>query len=353
VDAPVDGLLGSAEVVLVVGAGGVGKTTIAAALAARAAGSLGRRALVVTVDPARRLADALGVADVPAEPVLVPVEGEGRLWASMVDMAQSWDEMVVRHAPRSEVADDLLANPLYRTLTREFIQSHDYIALDRLCDLAQDDRYDLVVIDTPPSSHAIDVLDAPDRMLDFFDGRLLRWLTAPYRSRLAILAAKPFLAVAERMLGGPFLARIGEFFWLFSQLQPGFAARAKEVRRRLHDPDTHYLLVTTAESSALDQAGRLLEELARRHHLPSLVVHNRSVPVEPGTTTGAVERVQDERLRAAMTALLRSDVGPADLVTTIDGPVPGLVTVPWRAGDLSSVGALADLVTPDRSPGRR
>ena len=233
----------------------MGKTTLGAALAARAVETHHRRVLVVTVDPARRLAQALGVDDVPSEPVLVPTgPGPGRLWALMVDMSRSWDELVRRHGPGGADTEALLANPLYRSLTTRFIQSHDYIALDLMCDLADDDRYDLVVIDTPPSSHAIDVLDAPGRMVEFFDSRLLRWLIAPYRSKVAQVTARPFLAVAERVLGQRFLASIAEFFWLFAQLRPSLVRRAQEVRRRLDDAGTAYVVVATSDPAALASA---------------------------------------------------------------------------------------------------
>ncbi|MFV0524315.1 MAG: ArsA family ATPase [Acidimicrobiales bacterium] len=338
--------LGEARVVLVVGAGGVGKTTVAAAVAAAAA-QAGRRVLVVTVDPARRLADALGVP-LGHEPARVKLDTapDGALWASMVEMARSWDELVERHAPNQAAADDLLANPLYRTLTRRFVQSHDYIALDRLHDLTDSDRYDLVVIDTPPSVHAIDVLDAPDRMLDFFDSWLLRWLTAPYRSRMAQLTARPFLAAAERVVGGPFLAQVGEFFWRFSQLQPGVAERARAVKRRLSDPSTRYLLITTADAGALSQADDLLRALNERHHPVAAVVHNRAVPgAGPAASAElSVDSVEAAPLRAAMLHLLADDDRPAELVERQPSPAPALVRLPWRP-DLATPDDLADLIT--------
>ncbi|MFV0258397.1 MAG: ArsA family ATPase [Acidimicrobiales bacterium] len=338
--------LGSARVVLVVGSGGVGKTTVAAALGAAAARD-GRRVLVVTVDPARRLADALGVP-LGHEPARVKLDtaGGGALWASMVEMARTWDELVVRHAPNRAAADDLLANPLYHTLTRRFVQSHDYIALDRLHDLTDSDQYDLVVIDTPPSVHAIDVLDAPDRMLDFFDSWLLRWLTAPYRSRMAQLTARPFLAAAERVVGGPFLAQVGEFFWRFSQLQPGVAKRARAVKQRLNDPSTRYLLITTADAGALAQADDLLGALGERHHPVAAVVHNRAVPGagSVGTDELPVETVAEPELRVAMEDLLVDDHRPAELVARQPSPAPALVRLPWRP-DLATPDDLADLLT--------
>ncbi|NNE97082.1 MAG: AAA family ATPase, partial [Acidimicrobiales bacterium] len=240
----VDDLLATSEVLLIVGPGGVGKTTSAAALGARAAIHHDRRVQVITIDPARRLAEALGIDELMEEEILVPTSS-GRFWASMVNMSRSWDRLVERHAPTAEVRDELLANPLYRSLTTRFVQSHDYIALDHLVDQADDDRFDLVIIDTPPSVHALDVIDAPDKMLDFFGSRLLTWLTATYRTRISQIAAAPFLSVAERLLGGPFLSDIAEFFWLFSSLQPSFVERTRVVKERLAAPTTKYVIVQT------------------------------------------------------------------------------------------------------------
>ncbi len=343
---PLAPTLASASVILVAGPGGVGKTTLAASLATVAARHHDRRVLLVTVDPARRLANALGVSHLQAEPVLVPVgDGPGRLFALMVDMSAGWDDLVGRFSATAEERDLLLANPLYRSLTTRFVQSHDYIALDNLCTMSDEDRYDLVVVDTPPSSHAIDILDAPDKLVDFFDSRLLRWLTAPYRSRLAATGAKPFLAVAERLLGGQFLARIGEFFWLFSKLQPGIVARAAEVNERLDHPDTRFVLVTTAEPGPREQTADLLDALVERHKAPSILLHNRACPVADDIDLDeALATVEDPDLRAAMAAL---DLGATEVDRwwaergPADAPV---VAVPWQAETITSVDGLASLV---------
>lgn len=353
---PLDDVLSKADVVVVIGPGGVGKTTITAALGCRAATVHERRVLVVTIDPARRLADALGLADLPEEPILVPAgRGEGRLWALAVDMSRSWDTLVEAIAEPAD-AEALLANPLYRALTTQFVQSHDYIALDHLCELADDDRFDLLVIDTPPAGHAIDVLDAPDRMTAFFGSRLLRWLTAPYRSRVAQATARPFLAVAERLLGGQFLARIAELFWLFSKLQPGFVRRSRKVRRQLDDPATEYLVVTTSDPASVDKTAQLLDELEQRLRSPSVVVHNRAVPssASAGASTGdVVAELTDPSLVAAVASLVGRD---AQLVEALAERSVGrsgrgdigveLASVPWFDGELGSVGSLASLLEP-------
>lgn len=337
----VDAALAGASVVLVMGAGGVGKTTLSAALGVRASVVHGRRVLVVTVDPARRLADALGLAAMRSDPVLVPTDGDSTLWTLMIDMASSWDRLVERHAPDPRTRDALLANRLYRTLTRRFVQSHDYIALDLLVEMADRERYDLVVVDTPPSSHVLDVLDAPERMLDFLGGRLLTWLTAPYRSPITRAAAAPFLSVAERLLGGPFLADIAEFFWLFSSLRPGFERRARAVQERLADPATRHVVVQSTDPASSAGADRLVAALADRGRGVDLRMVNRVLPAavaaeDPGDDA-AVAAVVDEAVRDH--ALL------AELAA---GPVP-VVSVPWSRHPVGDLAGLAALVAPDPS----
>ncbi len=356
---PLDAVVDDTKIIVVIGPGGVGKTTVTAALGCRAAIAHGRRALVVTIDPARRLADALGLGDLPDAPVLVPTgegtsgrtgDGSGQLWALAVDMSRSWDSLVEAVAKPAD-SRALLANPLYRALTTQFVQSHDYIALDQLCELANDDRFDLIIIDTPPAGHAIDVLDAPDRMTSFFDSRLLRWLTAPYRSRLVQATARPFLAIAERLLGGQFLARITELFWLFSKLQPGVVRRARNVKRKLDDPHTEYLVVTTSDPASVAKTEELLDELDARRRSPSIAVHNRAVPtLADADADRLLADVHDASLVAAIESLIGRDANLLDTLAARSGarrtgraPL-AVATVPWHDGDLASVDALTSLL---------
>jgi anion-transporting ArsA/GET3 family ATPase len=300
----IDGLLASREIVIACGPGGVGKTTTAAAAAVMAASRLGGRVLVVTVDPARRLADALGLSALGNAERLVPRRafteaGEhpaGQLWAAMLDTKESWDALVRRHAPDRRTRDQILANPLYRNVSGRFVQSHDYIAMERLFEIHAEGNYDLIVVDTPPTRNALDFLDAPARMADFFSSRLLKWLIVPYRSRLVNAASRPFYQVADRILGTQFLADISEFFILFHSLYDGFVERAEAVQRLLAERRTSFMVVSTLEDVPLREAEFFSEELVRRKlHLGAIVL-NKVLPeylLDPSGVAVA-ERMRDE-----------------------------------------------------------
>lgn len=288
-------LLSAKEIVLTCGAGGVGKTTTAAAAAAMAATHLGGRVLALTVDPARRLAAALGLTEVgntetrvtPAAFARAGVHPRGELWVAMLDTKASWDDLIRTHAPDAATRDAIIANPLYRNVTGKFVQSHDYIAMERLHEIHASGRYDLIVVDTPPTRNAIDFLDAPDRMAEFFSSRLLRWLIAPYRSRMFTTASKPFYAVADRVLGAQFLQDIAEFFILFQTMYDGFVDRAKAVTRILEDRRTTFVVVTTLDTAPAREAEFFVEALAERKYHLGAVVCNRMLPAYFGDRAGA------------------------------------------------------------------
>ncbi len=279
-------LLAAKEIVICCGSGGVGKTTTAAALGAMAATHLGGKVLVVTVDPARRLANALGLesfgnveTQVPAKAFTAAgVEPQGELWAAMLDTKQSWDDLVRRHAPDASTRDAILANPLYTNITGRFVQSHDYIAMERLYEIHASGRYDLVIVDTPPTRNAIDFLEAPERMADFFSSRLLRWLTVPYRSRLLNVATKPFYRVADAILGSAFLEDIAEFFMLFQTMYDGFVDRARSVQRTLEDKRTTFVVVSTLESAPVREAEFFIDALEEESFHLGAVVLNKVLP---------------------------------------------------------------------------
>ncbi|MDQ3294100.1 MAG: ArsA family ATPase, partial [Actinomycetota bacterium] len=244
------------------------------------------RVLVLTVDPARRLANALGIERFGNVETRVPaaafaaagVEPRGELWAAMLDTKQGWDDLIKRHAPDEKTRDAILANPLYQNLMNRFVQSHDYVAMERLYELHSSGTYDLIVVDTPPTRNAIDFLEAPARMADFFSSRLLRWLTAPARSRVVNFASKPFYTVADRILGTQFLQDISEFFLLMQGMYGGFVERAQAVEKVLHDRRTTFVVVSTLESAPVREAEFFIEELrTRKLHLGALVL-NKVLP---------------------------------------------------------------------------
>jgi len=284
--ASLDGLLASKEIVVACGPGGVGKTTTAAAAAAMAAARLGGKVLVLTVDPARRLADALGLEGigntekrVPDETFLAAgVKPMGELWAAMLDTKESWDSLIRLHAPDERTRDEILSNPLYRNISSRFVQSHDYIAMERLFEIHSDGNYDLIVVDTPPTRNALDFLDAPERMAEFFSSRLLRWLIVPYRSKLVNFASKPFYQVADRILGTQFLEDVAQFFILFQSMYDGFVERARSVHRLMADRRTSFIVVSTLEAVPLREAEFFAQALKdRRLHLGAIVL-NKVLP---------------------------------------------------------------------------
>ena len=279
-------LLASKEIVVTCGSGGVGKTTTAATLATMAAIHLGGKVLVLTVDPARRLANAMGLESfgnvetrVSSQALVsAGIEPRGELWAAMLDTKQSWDDLIVRHAPDVKTRDAILANPMYQNVTGRFVQSHDYIAMERLYELHSSGEYDLIVVDTPPTRNALDFLEAPARMADFFSSRLLRWLLAPYRSRIISVASKPFYQIADRILGSAFLEDIAEFFMLFQSMHDGFVERAQAVERVLSDRRTTFLVVSTLEPSPLREAEFFIKALSDKGlHLGGVVL-NKVLP---------------------------------------------------------------------------
>jgi anion-transporting ArsA/GET3 family ATPase len=286
VSSDLEQLLAAKEIVVTCGSGGVGKTTTAAALGAMAAVHLGGKVLVLTVDPARRLANAMGLESFGNVETRVDaaafaeagVEPRGELWAAMLDTKQSWDDLVARHAPDTRTRDLILANPLYQNVTGKFVQSHDYIAMERLYELHSSGAYDLIVVDTPPTRNAIDFLEAPERMADFFSSRLLRWLLAPYRSRIMSVASKPFYTIADRILGSQFLEDIAEFFMLFQTMYDGFVERAHSVERLLHDRRTTFVVVTTLEVAPVHEAEFFVEALRERKLHLGAVIMNKVLP---------------------------------------------------------------------------
>lgn len=281
-----DRILTAKEIVVCCGSGGVGKTTTAAAAATMAAVHHDLKVLVVTVDPARRLANALGIERFGNAETRVPAEAfaqagvnpAGELWAAMLDTKQSWDDLIRLHAPDEATRDAILSNALYRNISGRFVQSHDYVAMERLYEIHSAGRYDLIVVDTPPTRNAVDFLQAPERMADFFSSRLLRLLIAPYRSRLVGMTSRPFYAVADRILGTQFLQDIAEFFILFQSMYDGFVERSTAVSRLLRSSAASFVVVSTLESAPAREAAFFIDALREGDHQVGALVLNKALP---------------------------------------------------------------------------
>jgi anion-transporting ArsA/GET3 family ATPase len=252
------------KVLVVGGAGGVGKTTTAAALALQAAVA-GRQVLVCTIDPSRRLVTSLGLrqlGDKPRELDLrkVAPEARGTLWAMTLDTQRTFDALVERHAPTAEARRRILDNRFYQQVSAALAGSHEYMAMEKLLELSADPRFDLVVLDTPPTRHALDFLEAPERLMGFLDAGVLRYVLRPYfvAGRLTLKVATRTgalaLKIADRVLGVQFLQDLSEFFLAFEGMYEGFKERAAQVQALLRDPDSAFVLVAAPTKASLDEA---------------------------------------------------------------------------------------------------
>lgn len=259
-------LVTGSRIVVCVGSGGVGKTTIAAALALKGALD-GRRTMVLTIDPARRLAEALGLADLRTGGESIGadrleaagLDAGAHLSAGMLDQTSAWDAFIARHAPNSDVRDTILANAFYRNLSRTFAGSTEYMAIEELSRIEETGDYDLIVLDTPPSRHVLDFLEAPRRLEDFFDRSVLGWLARPASAGWSVwkTASRSARFVFERIedaTGLQALSEIAEFFASIEGLIDGVAARTRTVRALLEAPTTAFVLVTSADEQVLEDA---------------------------------------------------------------------------------------------------
>ncbi|TDO35815.1 anion-transporting ArsA/GET3 family ATPase [Kribbella sp. VKM Ac-2527] len=288
------------RIVVTCGAGGVGKTTTAAALGLRAA-ERGRKVVVLTIDPARRLAQALGLTELDNTPrAVAEVDGSngGRLDAMMLDMKRTFDEVVLAHAT-PEKAEQILANPFYVALSSSFAGTQEYMAMEKLGQLhKQAERsgdWDLIVVDTPPSRSALDFLDAPERLASLLEGRFLRLLLAPARGPLRLMSAGVNLAmsVMNKVLGAQVLTDVQTFAAAFDTLFGGFRERAEQTVALLREPHTVFLVVAAPQNDALREASYFAERLREEHMPLAGVVLNRV------TTTHAPELSAERSLAAA------------------------------------------------------
>ncbi len=292
------------RVIVVCGSGGVGKTTTAAALGLQAA-IKGRRVLVCTIDPSRRLATSLGLSQLSARPRTLdlrrfaPAEG-GSMAAMVLDTKSTFDAIVMRFAPDEAARKRILGNRFYQRVSAALAGSHEYMAMEKLLELAADERFDLVVLDTPPTRHALDFLEAPDRLMSFLDTSVLRFFLRPYfvAGRLTLKVATRTGAMAfrliDRFLGLQFLQDLSEFFLAFEGMYDGFKERAARVHGLLRDPSSGFVLVAGPSSQALGEALYFHRRLGEKAMPFVAQVVNR---VHPDPTQDEAERRPGRALR--------------------------------------------------------
>ena len=308
--------LAGKEIVVVCGSGGVGKTSISAAIALEAARD--RKAIVVTIDPAKRLASALGLrrglGHAESE-VQTNGEARGSLYAAMLDMKTAWDELVDRYADSRHAAERIKQNRIYRGISEQFVGSQGYMAMERLADLYDRGAYDVIVVDTPPTRSALDFLEAPKRMTDFIGGSLLRWMAKPYTAagRLGMRAfnftASPFLRIADRVLGSQVLEDLSALVLDFQDLYDDFKRRAEQVLALLSSEVTGFVVVSTLEGPPLEEAEFFVDRLVRERLPLAGVVANKVIPRrfadDPGRPPDPAELaartgIDEERVRGAL-----------------------------------------------------
>ncbi|MEX1178917.1 MAG: ArsA-related P-loop ATPase [Nitriliruptor sp.] len=354
-----------AHVLVTTGAGGVGKTTTAAALGVAAA-TAGRRTLVLTIDPARRLAQAMGLEELGDAPVRVPLpDAPGELHAMMLDMQTTFDRLIDTHATSPANARAIRSNRIYRTLSSTLSGTQEYMAMERLHELHESGEWDLLVVDTPPTRSALDFLDAPKRMTTFLDGKLLRVLLKPSVAagrgvgRAIGFGATTFIRVAGRVTGMELLDDLADFFRNFEGMYDGFKERAAEVLALLSQPSSRFVVVTSPEPPPLREARFFLERLEQEGlHAAGLVVNRirPEVPRDPSDAalTRAAEAQPDDvegRAVAAALALLgdvrglgarqRRDVDAARYGLEVDP----IVHVPLLGDDVHDLGGLQAIAT--------
>jgi anion-transporting ArsA/GET3 family ATPase len=283
-----DELVEQRRVVICCGSGGVGKTTTAAVVALEGA-RRGRNAVVVTIDPAKRLANALGVEQLSDSASEISRDrwdaagaapASGRLSALMLDTKSTFDRLITRNAGSEEQAQRILENRFYRNVSGALGGTQEYMAMEKLHELHDDGGYDLIVVDTPPTRHALDFLDAPRRLVRLLDNRIFRLLMMPTRAylKVASVAVQAFLRTVSRVVGSEVVEDVVAFFRAFEGMEEGFRSRAKAVEGLLADPSTAFILVTSPRRDAVDEARYFAERLVDHHQTVEALIVNRVHP---------------------------------------------------------------------------
>ncbi len=270
------------DILVCCGPGGVGKTTVAAALAVEGA-RRGRRTVVVTIDPAKRLADALGLDTLTDTAHRIDGDWPGELWALMLDPRSTFDGLVTTYAPEPGQAEAILANRFYRNISGALSGTQEYMAMEKLFDLHNDERFDLVVVDTPPTRNALDFVDAPRRLTRLLDNRLFRLLMMPARTgfRAVNLATQAFLRTIGKVVGSEVVSDAVTFFQAFEGMEDGFRQRAQGVQVLLADPCTAFVLVTSPRRDAARETEFFAQKLGEAGIDVEALIVNRMHPRFP------------------------------------------------------------------------
>jgi anion-transporting ArsA/GET3 family ATPase len=344
--------LSSADVIVCCGPGGVGKTTMSASIAISGALS-GRRVCVLTVDPAKRLADALGIETLGNQPSRVPgIEG-GSLDALMLDTAKTFDDLISRYASSSEQVEAISANRLYRSLANALSGTQEYMAMEKLYELTTSGDYDLVVVDTPPSRNALDLLDAPRRLTSFLENRIFRALLVPTRAylRAVSFATRALLSTIGSVAGAELVNDAVTFFQAFAGMEEGFAQRAGAIHDRLRVDSTAFVLVTSPRPDAIAEAQFFADKLAEVNLRAAGVIVNRvhprfthaTIPAQAHAGGDLGELV--ENLERLDTIAANEELALSGLVAAV-APAP-VATVPLSNDDIHDLAGLSRLVIGD------
>jgi anion-transporting ArsA/GET3 family ATPase len=335
-------LLEGRRIVVCAGAGGVGKTTTAAAIAMGMA-ERGRKVAVVTIDPARRLADSLGLEELGNEPRLVEGEFEGELWAMMLDSKRTFDALIERLAPDAATRDEVLSNRIYQQLSNSVAGSQEFTAIAKLYELDQAHEFDLLVLDTPPSRNALDFLDAPSRLSGFFQGRAIKMFLRP--TGLLGRGTGMVFGLLERITGVDLLHDLSVFFRALGGMIDGFTERARRVAALLEDPGTTFVIVTAPRHDPVEEAIFFHRKLTEASMPFGGLVVNRMhqaveldgpLPAELGEELAA--RVQTAAHELA--ALAEREAVYVEQLRAALGDPPTIV-VPELDGDVHDVAGLA------------
>jgi anion-transporting ArsA/GET3 family ATPase len=359
-------VLDGKRICICAGSGGVGKTTTSAAIATGMAAQ-GLKVCVLTIDPAKRLADSLGLKELGNEARRVDpklfekqgVEMEGELWAMMLDPKQTFDELIARQAPDEESRDRVLENRIYQQISSALAGSQEYMAMEKLFELHTESDYDLLVLDTPPTRNALDFLDAPKRLTQFIEGKSLRVFMKPtgLAAKVAGRGASVALSVLKRIVGFDLLADLAEFFNAFSGMVDGFQARAKRVNKLLADPETCFLVVCGPQGQPIDEAvyfhRKLVEAklpfggvIVNKVHYPAEKLRGAKLEDLPATLA---EKLGGDDLAQRVAAnfsdyqaLAERDARNIDHLAT-ELRTKGVIRVPYLDEDVHNLAGLAEI----------